>query len=214
MRSTVQAWLLLVLAATAVGWSKELSFECNELAPGASQSYLQTFPVRNRFVAQIAVAIEASNVGTEKAPKCHIQWTVRATTAGRSRVLFRHTDDREFSLNGASLEGTSPDGSKLLLDFFTAAGDYTDHHPVVYDLLTGTWSIREVGTRITRDLPRCDYFTFLDSVTNDGDVLLSVPKSPYVDKGCPDQGEWLLNMKADTVSRVEAHAPLQPPSSR
>jgi hypothetical protein len=202
MKHTLLAFVLLLFSAKEFSWSKELSFDCNELAPGASQSYLQTFPVRNKFASHITVSVQASNVGSDKAKKCHVEWTVRATAAGRSRLLFRHADDPAFSLNGVSFPGTSPDGSKLLLDFFTSGGDKTDHRPAVYDFLTGKWVIRDVGTRITENLPHCDYFTFVDAVNNNGDVVLSVPKSMKQDKGCPDQGEWLLNMQSDTVSRV------------
>jgi hypothetical protein len=214
MKSTGLGLAVLVLTASAFSWAKDISFECDELAPGASQSFLQTFPVRNKFVAQITINIEAKNIGTEKASKCHVQWSVRSTSAGHTRLLFRHEDDPAYSLIGASLNGTSPDGSKILLDFYTAGGDYTDHHPLVYDFLTAKWAIRDVGTRITEKLPRCDYSTFVDAVTNDGNVVISVPKSVHVDKGCPDQGEWLLNMQTDTVSRVEAHAPSSKPSAR
>jgi hypothetical protein len=42
----------------------------------------------------------------------------------------------------------------------------------------------------------------IQGVTDAGDVLLYVPRSIYKDAGCPDQGEWLLDMKNDTVSRV------------
>jgi hypothetical protein len=100
-----------------------MEFDCSELGPGASQSYLQTFSVNNKFVTQLVVAVEASNPGTADAPKCHVKWTVTGKLAGRSKVLLRHEADPEHSTNGVALDGTSLDGSKLLLDFFTAAGD-------------------------------------------------------------------------------------------
>jgi hypothetical protein len=73
---------------------------------------------------------------------------------------------------------------------------------VVYDFVTGSWQIRDVGTRVTRNLPACKYFTMIQGVTDEGDVVLYVPKSIYVDAGCPDQGEWLLNMKTDEITRL------------
>jgi hypothetical protein len=125
-------------------------------------------------------------------------------------VLLTYADDPQFSINGAALAGVSPDGSKLLLDFFTAEGDYTGHRPLVYDFLTARWTLRDVGTRVTRNLPSCDYFTMIDSVSNDGNVILYVPRSMYVNKGCPDQGQWLLDMKTDTITRLgKDHASLQ-----
>jgi hypothetical protein len=202
--------VLLVCAVPGLCASKEVQFDCSELGPGATQTYFETFPVRNKFVTQIKVTIDASNVGTTEKPKCHVKRTVTATSAGRSRVLFTYADDPQFDTNGAALEGVSPDASKLLLDFFTAGGDYTGHRPVVYDFLTSRWTLRDVGTRVTRNLPDCDYFTVIDGVTNEGNVILSVPKSIYVDRGCPDQGQWLLNMKTDTITRLsKAHASLK-----
>ena len=55
--------------------------------------------------------------------------------------------------------------------------------------------------RITRDLPSCDYYELIEGVTNDGDAIIHVPQSIYVDEGCPDQGRWLLNMKTNRITR-------------
>src|SRR5260370_9237398 len=164
-----------------------MEFDCAELGPGATQSYLQTFSVNNKFVTQLVVAIEASNPGTADAPKCHVKWTVTGKLTGRSKVLLRHEDDPEHGTNGVVLDGTSPDGSKLLLDFFTAAGDYTGHRPLVYDFVTGNWQMRDVGARLTRNLPGCDYLTLVQGVTDEGNVVLYVPKRIHVDAACPDQ---------------------------
>src|SRR5260370_10500686 len=197
---------LVVFATRASCCAKAMEFDCAELGPGASQSYEQTFQVRNKFVTTLVVAVETSNPGTADSPKCHIKRTVTARLAGRSKVLFTHEDDPAIGLHGVAFDGTSPDGSKLLLDFFTAAGNRTGHRPVVYDFSAGSWQLRELGDRVTRDLPKCDYFTMMQGVTDAGDVVLYVPKSIYVDKGCPDQGEWLLNMKTDTITRVDKAA--------
>ncbi len=205
---------LVVLTTRAVCWSKQMDFDCGELAPGASQSYLQTFPVRNKFVTQLTVAIQARNVGTAQAPKCHVTWAVSGTSQGRSKPLFRYTDEPLGLVNGVAFEGTSPDGSKVLLDFFSTVGNRTDHRPAVYDFLTLGYQIRDVGDRVTRNLPDCKYFTMLSGVTDQGDVVLYVPKSIYVDAGCPDQGEWLMNMKTGTVTRLEAHVPSETQSRR
>jgi len=193
---------LLIFAIRAWCLAKRIEIDCSELGPGASQSYSQSFLVKNKFTTQLVVEAVASNPGTEDAPQCHLKWTVTSKLAGRSRILFRHEDDPQNSINGFEFDGTSPDGSKLLLDFFTAAGDYTGHRAVVYDFVTGNWQIRDIGDRVTRNFPQCDYFTIIQGVTDAGDFVLYVPKSIYKPEGCPDQGEWLLDMKNDTVTRV------------
>ena len=193
---------LVVLAARAFSFAKSMEFDCAELGPGAHQSYSQTFPVRNKFVTVLTVDVVTSNPGTADAPKCHLKWTVSRKLATQSKILFQHEENVAVGVHGVALGGTSTDGSKLLLDFFSAAGDYTGHRPVVYDFVTNTWQLRDVGDRITRNLPKCDYFTMLQGVTETGDVLLYVPKSIYKREGCPDQGEWVLDMKNDTITRA------------
>jgi hypothetical protein len=179
-----------------------MEIDCSELGPGAKQSYSQSFLVKNKYTTRLTVDVEASNPGTADTPKCHLLWTVTSNLAGRSRILFQHEDDPPHDTNGFAFDGTSPDGSKVLLDFFTAASDFTGHHAVVYDFATSTWQIRDVGDRLTRNFPECGYFTIIQGVTDTGDVLLYVPKSIYKTEGCPDQGEWLLDMKNDTVTRA------------
>jgi hypothetical protein len=203
------ALALIVFTGTALCSAKQMDFDCGELAPGASQSYLQNFSVRNKFVAQIAVGIQASNIGTAAVPKCRVKWSVSGISAGHSRLLFSRSDEPEHNLNGVALQGTSPDGSKLLFDFFSSVDDRTSHRPVVYDFLSGQWQIHDVGDSVTRNWPACHYLTMLSGVTDQGDVVLYVPKSIPIDAGCPDQGEWLLNMKTGEVARLEAHAPPQ-----
>jgi len=202
---------LVVFATRAFCMMKSMEFDCAELGPGATQSYEQTFQVRNKFVTSFVVAVETSNPGTAAAPRCHIGLTLTAKLAGKSKLLLRHDEDRATSLNGIAFDGTSPDGSKLLLDFYSAKADRTEHRPVVYDFVTDSWQIRDVGTRITGDFAKCDYFTMVQGVTNEGNVVLYVPKSIYQPKSCPDQGEWLLNMGTDELTRVEkANAPKAP----
>ena len=179
-----------------------MEIDCSELGPGATQSYSQSFLVRNKFSTQLVVDVEASNPGAADSPRCHLKWTVTSKLAGRARVLFQHEDDPPNSTNGFAFDGTSPDGSKLLLDFFTVAGDSTGHRAVVYDFVAAGWQIRDVGDRVTRGFPECNYFTIIQGVTDAGDVVLYVPKSVYKPEGCPDQGEWLLDMKNDSVAPV------------
>jgi hypothetical protein len=214
MNKTTLTFLLIVLSSKAFCWSKQMDFNCGELAPGASQSYLQSFRVGNKYVAEIVVNIQARNVGTVHAPKCHITWAVNGTSRGRSQPLFRYAAETGSLISGVAFDGTSPDGSKVLLDFFSTAGDRTEHRPGVYDFLSLGYQIRDVADKVTRNLPNCKYSTMLSGVTNRGEVILYVPKSIKVDVGCPDQGEWLMNMRNGTITRLQAHATPETRSTR
>jgi hypothetical protein len=154
VRKLSLAFALIVVATPSWCLAKGMEFDCSELGPGASQSYSQAFQIKNKFTTQLVVEAEASNSGTADSPQCHIKWTVTSKLAGKSKVLFLHEDRPEVNTNGVAFDGTSPDGSKVLLDFFTAAGDHTEHRPAVYDFVTGGWQIRRVGDRITRDFPQ------------------------------------------------------------
>jgi hypothetical protein len=214
MNKTTLAFLLVVLSSRAFCWSKQMDFNCGELAPGASQSYLENFRVGNKYVAEIRVNIQARNVGTAHTPKCHITWAVSGTSRGRSQSLFRYATDTGALISGVAFDGTSPDGTKVLLDFFSTAGDRTDHRPGVYDFLSLGYQIREVADKLTRNLPNCKYSTMLNGVTNRGEVILDVPKSMHADVGCPDQGEWLMNMRNGAITRFPAHATHETQSAR
>jgi len=195
--------LTLVAGATrAFSLSKQITFDCRELGPGATQTYVDTFPVKSKFASQVLVSVDASNTGTEKAPKCHVKWTISGKLAGRTKVLFQHEISPQHNSNGGEFGGASADGTKLLFDFFDVVNDRTSHRPAVFDFLTGAWEVRDLGDRLTHDFPNCNYFTMIDRVTDEGDVVLSVPKSIYVRQGCPDRGEWLLHMKTDEITRL------------
>jgi hypothetical protein len=195
--------LTLVACATrAFSLSKQITFDCGELGPGATQTYVDTFPVKSKFASQVLVSVDASNTGTEKAPKCHVKWTISGKLAGRTKVLFQHEISPQHNSNGGEFGGASADGTKLLFDFFDVVNDRTSHRPAVFDFLTGAWEVRDLADRLTHDFPNCNYFTMIDRVTDEGDVVLSVPKSIYVRQGCPDRGEWLLHMKTDEITRL------------
>lgn len=116
-------------------------------------------------------------------------------------VIDKSEEPDEDTL-GNEVPVLSPDGTKLMVSFWGAAGDYTGYRVAVYDFATKGGSFRTIADRVTRGLPSCDYFTFIEGVTNNGEVVIHVPKSIYVDEGCPDQGKWLLDMKTDKLTRL------------
>lgn len=193
---------LAACSASAFAFSKSVSYSCNELGAGAQQTFTESFRIQSKFATRIIVRVTAANHGTYDEPKCHATWTIQGSRSGLSKILFSYRDNPSVSDNGVELGGISSDGTKLLLDFYSAAGNYTDHHPAVYDFASGKWQIRDVAKRPAGLAPNCDYFAMVQGVTDGGDVVLYVPKNAYGDRTCPVQGEWLLNMKEDQITRL------------
>ncbi len=104
---------------------------------------------------------------------------------------------------GVDLLGFSDNGSKVAADFWWKAGDYKGHRPVVYDLKSKVPRMDELSDQITSQLPACDYQEELTGVTDKGEVVIHVPSSAHVDRGCPDQGNWLLDSTTGEVRRQE-----------
>ncbi len=112
---------------------------------------------------------------------------------------------------GVDLIGFSENGSKVAADFWWSAGDYKAHRPVVYDLKTKIARMNELGDQITGQLPACAYQEELTGINDAGEVTIHVPGSVHVDKGCPDQGNWLLDSKTGEVRRqTDANPKPQP----
>ncbi len=102
---------------------------------------------------------------------------------------------------GVDLLGFSDDGTKVAADFWWTAADYKGHRPVVYDLKSKVPRMDELSDQITSQLPACDYQEELTGVTDKGEVVIHVPSSAHVDRGCPDQGNWLLDSITGDVRR-------------
>jgi hypothetical protein len=196
------SFALVACSASAFAFSKSVSYSCDELGPGAQQTFTESFRIQSKFATRVIVTVTASNNGTFEAPKCHATWTIRSSRSGISKILFTYRDNPPLNENGVEFRGNSSDGTKLLLDFYTAGGEYTNHRPAVYDFSSSTWQMREVGTRVMDKFPKCVYLTMVQGTTDNGDVILYVPKDLDNEKTCPDQGEWLLEMKSNAITRM------------
>jgi hypothetical protein len=104
---------------------------------------------------------------------------------------------------GVDLLGFSDNGSKVAADFWWQTGDYKGHRSVVYDLKSKVPRMDELSDQITSQLPACAYQEELTGVTDKGEVVIHVPSSVHVDRGCPDQGNWLLDSTTGEVRREQ-----------
>ena len=202
--------IILVLAGSSafgLGSSTEIEVnDCDSLAVNASTSKKETIPINNKFISSLLINVRATNVGSngKTASKCRVTWSIFSVGEDKRRTqLFQHSEITNFADAGAKFLGKSSDGSKILLDFWTAAGDYTGHQIALYDFSTKQGVMRPVNDRITAKLPSCDYATEIDSVTDQGDVILTIPESNYAEN-CPNQGKWLLKMKTNQIIRLKS----------
>jgi hypothetical protein len=203
MRSIVLFAALVVLTARAFCYGKDISFECEQVAPGKSQTHRITYPIKSRFAPKVIVSVSATRTADADSALCKVTWAAAVVNAtGQSQPLFHYSEELEGSLLGNEAPATSPDGTKLMIVFWSAEGDYTAYRPAVYDFANRQRHFRVLSDRIIKNFPDCDYQTTLRGVTDSGDVIIHVPKSIY-DESCPDRGFWLLNMKTNQITPLD-----------
>ena len=198
-------WLLLIflLPASTLCRGQEISFECGAIAHSRTEVHRRTYSIRNNFAKKVIVRITATNNGDENSPSCDVTWSVAFVNSNGSVVhVIKKSEEPDEDLIGNEKPVLSADGTKLMIIFWGAAGDYTGYRIAVYDFASKRNFFRTIADRVTHDLPTCDYSTLIDGITNRGEVVIHVPKSIYVDEGCPDQGKWLLDMKTDKLTRL------------
>ena len=204
MRKLLLFTALVVLTTRAFCREKVINFECGDVDAGKSATYNETYPINSRFAAKVIVSITATNTGSKKSPSCKVSWSVSISNAhGEIHSAIHHSEEPDESIFGSGSPVLSADGTKLLVPFWTAEGDYTGYRAAVYDFTSQQALVRIIADRITRNLPSCDYYTVVEGIRNDGNVIIHVPKSIYVEEGCEDQGQWLLNMKTDRLTRLK-----------
>ncbi len=208
----VKCWLATILAllagaiAVAQTGRSTKPAECSELKLGQSK-HLRSETISNSTArAYAAIAITRPSSDTE-GKACRVEYQLFVARGQHPFVAVKTFTDTTDTLVGAEVVGFSRDESKLAADFWWAAGDYTGHRPVIYDLNTNRTQFGELGEQLTAQLPSCDYFEEFTGVTDPGEAIIHVPKSAYVDEGCPDQGDWLFNLRKKTVRRRSDNEP-------
>jgi hypothetical protein len=178
--------------------------ECSEVNLGDSE--LITTPVLSNkdrtFHAYASVTLRRDK-SDEEAKACTATFKLFVREGdGSFRVAKSFSEKQEFIVS-VQVVGFSSDRSKLAADFLWAAGDYTGHRPVVYDLKTRSVLFRKLGSAILGQMPSCDYFEEFVGVTNSGMAIIHVPKSIYVDEGCPDQRYWHFDLRTGKAIRIK-----------
>jgi hypothetical protein len=160
--------------------------------------------------AEIDVSIESGPLNSpgQRMPKCEMTYRLMITEdGGEPREIKRYSEER-WGYAGVSVAGYSPDGAKVAADFWWMPGDYTSlPRPVVADITTGVVRMRDLDDRITKLLQACDYTQEVSAVTNDGKVVIRIPRSRFNGGGCPSQGDWLFNLGTGEVRRLISKRP-------
>jgi len=117
--------------------------------------------------------------------------------------MIKEFSDPENDGVGVDIIRASSDGNMIAADFWWAAGDYTGHRPVILDVKSNAVTLLPLDDRILKQLPSCDYFEEFIGVTNAREAIIRVPKSAYVETGCPSQGKWLFNLHSGIVRRMQ-----------
>jgi hypothetical protein len=203
MRSASLIAFVLLFAAGVSAPSDRIiavTADCDGLKPGETDSReTKIFTKENSFQAQGFVELIRPATGN-----CKIRYRIAISRAsGPFTVVYTASEAGENGLGPAWVEliGLSPDGSKFGVDLGWSGGDYDRHRPTIYSLKTAKVVSRALGNQITNRLPSCDYFQIFVGITNKSEAIIHVPKSIYVDEGCPDQGDWVFNLVDGSVRR-------------
>ena len=154
--------------------------------------------------AQVMAAITISRpVDDKDARHCHVEYALLFREPGQPyRTVAAFQEDGQDAF-GVDLVGFSPDKQKVAANFWYAAGDFTAVRPAIYDRSTKKSMVKELGEQITRQLPACDYTMEMTGITNAGEAVVHIPKSIQVEEGCPDQGNWLFDLRTEKVRRIK-----------
>jgi hypothetical protein len=199
--------LLLALCSPAFGQNSHPTapLECSELAAGKSV-VRKTSPLSIRSGAvQIHASVQLSRPPDNRdAGSCTVVYKLFLTEPGGPPRLLKEFSERATGGVGVEMVGASKNELMIGADFWWAAGDYKGHRPVIYDVNTKSVSLRALDAAITKQLPSCDYFEEFIGVSDSGEAIIRVPKSIYVDEGCPGQGKWLFNVHSGNVQRLKS----------
>jgi hypothetical protein len=196
-----------VLCSAALGQRNPHStapLECSDVDAGqivTRKTALMT--VRSGAVRAYAVVQLSRANDDEEADSCTVVYKLFVAEGSKPFVSVKEYSERADSSVGVGMVGASKSEMVIAADFWWAAGDYTGHRPVIYDLNSKSAVLRTLKDEILRRLPSCDYFEEFIGVTDNGEAVIRIPKSTYVEKGCPAQGEWLFDVHSGSVRRMK-----------
>jgi hypothetical protein len=196
-----------VLCSTALGQRNPHStapLECSDVKAGQTVTR-KTSPMTFRSAAVRAYAtVQLSRANDDKeADSCTVVYKLFVAEGSKPFVSVKEYSERSDDIVGVKMVGASKSEMVIAADFWWAAGDYTGHRPVIYDVNSKSVVLRALKDEIRRQLPSCDYFEEFIGVTDTGEAVIRIPKSTYVEKDCPGQGNWLFDVRSGNARRMQ-----------
>jgi hypothetical protein len=200
MKLVLTAVLALAGSALAQQPYSTPTTDCSEIGTGKTQT--QQTEARSVERARAFATITASRpAGDTDARHCHVAYALLFSESGEPYKTVATFEEDGQEAFGVNLVGFSPDESKVAANFWYAAGDFDAVRSAIYDRATRKSVVKELGDQITSQLPPCDYTMEMTAITNSGEVVVHIP-SRQGEESCPDQGDWLFNLRSGKVRRV------------
>jgi hypothetical protein len=206
-KATLGIILIFIAACSAsLAQSSPLStasLDCDDIKPGQTESQ-KTAPVifQSGTVRRYGSVRLSRAKGEAGKNGCAVVYKLFLSSNGKPFEMIKEFSDQDDVSFGVDIIGASNDGNMIAADFWWAAGDATVHRPVVVDVKSNSVSLLPLDDRIIKQLPSCDYSEEFIGVTNTGEAIIRVPKSQYVEEGCPSQGKWVFNLQSGLVKRM------------
>jgi len=184
--------------AAAFGFQRHWSTKviaCSQVPLGETAQYKTPVVSGGKYRIRVYASIQQSRDAKDaEGESCKADFTLFISREHGSFKAVKQYSEVNSYFVGAEIIGFSPNGTKVGADFFWEEGDVHGPRPVIYDIVSGNVRFGSVGTEIIDQLPSCDYFEQFVGITDAGEAIIHIPKSVYVDEGCPDQGDWLFNL--------------------
>jgi len=142
---------------------------------------------------------------------CHVVYELFFSKGTRpfKKVHRLEWETEPGEIAGIDLIGFSPDGTKTAANYWLAQGDWVENRAVIYDVPSGKAIFRSLEDKLYRLLDRrCDgsYWENVESVTNEGKILISVPR----ESDCIDGGLWEFDPKTGTLGLLKKNSGRKP----
>lgn len=187
--------------------------ECDgSLTP--TESSVVMSPVGDR--ASVEVRGERIEGETEHDIVCRTEWTLHLIVDGRPQTVDLEPQEDEWGIEHRfEIVGWSRDGKLLLMSMITAAGDWDDTVPVVYEMEGQRVWPTELAPMFENLAPKdCGLFFRPRGFDSSGKLMIDVgplntEDLPPDEVPCFEEGRWRVDYLREIVERVKENVTLE-----